>query len=288
MKSFSIVGAGRLGTVLGAALARRGWRVEAVFDKDAAAARESRIIIGQGRATTDIRGPAKAGAVVFLTVPDDEVGRAAARLARAPGPWTGRTVFHASGLLPARVLDPLRKRGASAASLHPVQSFPDKVAPARIFKGVSWGVEGDAAAVRTAEGIVKDLRGHILLLSEKDKRLYHAACSLASNALAGLEWTAAGLLAASGMGEKEAAEVLLPLVQGTLRNVKKFGWAGALTGPVSRGDVATVREHLRALEASPEAREAYLALGRQTLRMAAGRGLPQARVRAMRRLFGRG
>jgi predicted short-subunit dehydrogenase-like oxidoreductase (DUF2520 family) len=90
------------------------------------------------------------------------------------------------------------------------------------------------------------------------------------------------------MGEKEAAEVLLPLVQGTLQNVKKLGWKGALTGPVARGDIATVREHLRALEAAPEAREVYLALGRQTLRMAAERGLPQGKVRAMRRLFGRG
>ena len=150
MRSFSIVGAGRLGTVLGAALVRRGWRAEAVVDRNARAARESRAIIGQGRATTDIRVPARAGAVVFLTVPDDEIGRAAARLARAAGSWTGRTVFHASGLLPARVLDQLRKRGASVASLHPVQSFPDKAAPARIFKGVSWGVEGDGAAVRTA------------------------------------------------------------------------------------------------------------------------------------------
>jgi predicted short-subunit dehydrogenase-like oxidoreductase (DUF2520 family) len=288
VKSVSIVGAGRLGTVLGAALGRRGWRVEAVYDRDARASRESRLIIGQGRATTDIRVPARAGAVVVLTVPDDEIGRVAARLARSGGSWTGRYVFHASGLLPARVLDPLRKRGAAVASLHPVQSFPDKSAPARVFNGVSWGVEGDAAAVRAAEGIVKDLRGHVLLLAEGDKPLYHAACSLASNALAGLEGTAAGLLAASGMGEKEAAEVLLPLVQGTLQNVKKLGWKGALTGPVARGDIATVRAHLRALEAAPEAREVYLALGRQTLRMAAERGLPQGKVKAMRRLFGRG
>lgn len=288
MRSFSIVGAGRLGTVLGAALVRRGWRAEAVLDKDARAARESRAIIGQGRTTTDIRVPARAGAVVFLTVPDDEIGRVAARLARSGASWTGRSAFHASGLLPARVLEPLRRRGASIASLHPVQSFPDKGAPARVFKGISWGVEGDAAAVRTAGRIVRDLYGRVYLLSERDKPLYHAACSLASNALAGLEWTAVRLLADSGIDEKEAAAVLLPLIQGTLQNVKELGWTGALTGPVARGDIATVREHLKVLGGAPEARDVYLALGRQTLRMAAERGLAPGRVRAMKRLFGRG
>lgn len=288
MKSFSIVGAGRLGTVLGAALVRGGWTAEAVFDKDAKAARASRRFIGGGRATADIRAPARAGAVVFLTVPDDEIGRVAARLGRTGARWTGRFAYHASGLLPARVLEPLRKRGAGVASLHPAQAFPDKNAPGRIFKGITWGVEGDAAAVEAAGSIVRGLGGHILILSERDKPLYHAACSLASNSLAALEWAAAGLLARSGIGEKGAADVLFPLLQGTLQNVKNLGLKGALTGPIARGDVATVRRHLRALREYPETREVYLALGRQALLMAAERGLAPVRIKAMKRLLGRG
>jgi len=288
MRDFSIVGAGRLGTVLGAALVRRGWRAEAVFDKDPKAARESRDIIGQGKATTDIRLPARTGAVVFLTAPDDEIGRVAGRLAQAETRWTGRFVFHGSGLRSVRVLDPLRKRGASVGSLHPAQSFPDKHAPGRIFKGVTWGIGGDAAAINVAGGIVRELRGHVFLLSDRDKPLYHAACSLASNSLAALEWTAAGLLAGSGMDEKRAGQVLLPLIQGTLQNVKNLGWKGALTGPVARGDVATVREHLKALGGKPEVRRVYLSLARQAVLMADERGLAPGRVKAMKRLLGRG
>jgi predicted short-subunit dehydrogenase-like oxidoreductase (DUF2520 family) len=288
MKSFSIVGAGRLGTVLGAALVRGGWRAEAVFDKDAKAARASRRLIGGGRATTDIHMPARAGDAVFLTVPDDEIGRVAAKLGRAGARWSGRSVFHASGLLPARILEPLRDRGASVASLHPVQTFPDKGAPGRIFKGITWGIEGDAAAIRVAEGIVRALRGHVLILSERDKPLYHAACSLASNALTGLEWAAAGLLARAGIDEKRAVELFSPLLQGTLQNVKELGPKRALTGPLARGDIATVRAHLKALEEYPETREVYLALGRQTLLIAIERGLAPARVSAMKRLLGRG
>ncbi len=288
MRSFSIVGAGRLGTVLASALVRGGWRAVAVFDKDAKAARESRRLIGQGKATTDIGAPARAGAVVFLTVPDDEIGRVAARLARAGTGWAGRFAFHASGLLPARVLEPLGKRGAAIASLHPAQSFPAKDAPGPVFKGITWGIEGDAAAVEVAKGIVRGLRGHVLLLSERDKPLYHAACSLASNSLAALEWAAVGLLARSGMSEKTAAEVLFPLLQGTLQNVKNLGSKKALTGPIVRGDVATVREHLKALEEFPETRGIYLALGRQALLMAAGRGPSPDRLKAMKRLLGCG
>ncbi|TFG56476.1 MAG: DUF2520 domain-containing protein, partial [Candidatus Aminicenantes bacterium] len=124
MKNFSIVGAGRLGTMLGAALVRRGWTAVAIIDKDVRAARESRHIIGQGAATTDFLRLAKAADIVVITVPDDAVGQVAGKLARSGISWSGKTVFHASGLLPARVLEPLRKRGARIASVHPVQSFP--------------------------------------------------------------------------------------------------------------------------------------------------------------------
>jgi len=293
MKSFSIVGAGRLGTVLGAALVRRGWTAAAIVDKDPRAARESRRIIGRGRAVPScLTLPGKGldrkvrlGDVVIIAVPDDAVGRVAAGLARSGVSWAGRFVFHTSGLLPAHVLEPLRKRGARIASVHPVQSFPRKDAPASIFRGITWGVEGDPAAVAAAEEMVRDLRGNVLLLSEKDKPLYHAACSLASNAMIALEWTASGLLGAAGIGEKAAAGMLFPLVQGTLQNVNNLGLEKALTGPILRGDAAAVRKHLEALRDDPHAREVYLVMGKQILRLAEKSGLPAGRVTALKRLL---
>jgi predicted short-subunit dehydrogenase-like oxidoreductase (DUF2520 family) len=199
--------------------------------------------------------------------------------------WAGRFVFHTSGLLPARVLEPLRKRGARIASVHPVQSFPRKDVPASIFRGITWGVEGDPDAVAAAEEMVRRLRGNVLLLSEKDKPLYHAACSLASNAMIALEWTASGMLGAAGIGEKAAAGMLFPLVQGTLQNVNNLGLEKALTGPIFRGDVATVRKHLEALRDDPHARGVYLVMGKQILRLAEKSGLPAGRVTALKRLL---
>jgi predicted short-subunit dehydrogenase-like oxidoreductase (DUF2520 family) len=285
MKSFSIVGAGRLGTVLGAALVRRGWTAAAIVDKDARAGRESRRIIGRGKAAAGLDGTSRPGDVVIIAVPDDAVGRVAAGLARSGVTWAGRFVFHTSGLLPARILEPLRKQGARIASVHPVQSFPRKDAPASIFRGITWGVEGDPAAVAAAEEMVRSLRGNVLLLSEKDKPLYHAACSLASSALVALGWTASGMLGAAGIEEKAAAGILFPLVQGTLQNVNNLGPEKALTGPILRGDVATVRKHLEALRDDPPARGVYVAMGKQILRLAEKSGLPAGRVSALKRLL---
>ena len=285
MKKFSIVGAGRLGTALGAALVRRGWLAGAIVDKDARAARESRRIIGRGRASTSCAAAAGAGGTVIIAVPDDAVGRVAAALARSDGEWAGRPVFHTSGLVPSSALGPLARRGARTASLHPVQSFPRKYVPVSVFKGITWGIEGGPAGVEAAGEIVRALRGHVLLLSERDKPLYHAACALASNAFVALEWTAAGILRKAGLTEDAAFAALLPLVQGTLQNVKSLGPEKALTGPVLRGDIATVRKHLDALRADPGAREYYRAAGLLVLRLAAKRGLPAGRVRALKRLL---
>jgi predicted short-subunit dehydrogenase-like oxidoreductase (DUF2520 family) len=286
MKRFSIVGAGRLGVSLGTALARKGWTPEAVVDRDARAARRGRRFIGGGRASTAPASVAGGRGTVIIAVPDGEVRHAASALARSGGSWAGRVVFHTSGILPAAALAPLARRGARVAALHPSQAFPRPDMPASVFVGVTWGFEGDQDAVGTARAIVRALRGHILFLSAKDKALYHAACALASNALVALEWTAGNVLGKAGITEDAAAAALAPLVQGTLHNVKTLGPAGALTGPILRGDLATVRKHLGALESEPEARAVYAALGRQILRLAEKRGLAESRVRSLRRLLG--
>lgn len=285
MRTFSLVGAGRLGASLAAALVRRGWRLEVLVDRDLRAARESRRLVGAGRVSADPAAAAAGTGPVVIAVPDDAIGRLAASLARAGGAWPGRVVLHTSGLVPAAALAPLAGRGAAVASLHPVQAFPRKDLPASVFNGVTWGFEGDEAALDAAASIVRSLRGRLLLLAAEDKALYHAAGVLASNALVGLEWTAAGLLERAGLDAETAAATLWPLLQGTLQNVKERGVERALSGPILRGDAGTVRRHLEALRTAPEAREVYVALGKRTLALAARLGLAPGRVRSLRRLL---
>jgi len=288
MTTFSIVGAGRLGTSLGAALIKKGWGLKVIADRDPAAAREARKIIGRGTATSDVGKAARGAKAVFICVPDDSLEAVAKKMARAGSNWSSRFVFHTSGIHSAAALDPLRRKGARAASMHPVQSFPEKGSALRFFRGIFWGLEGDADAVRAGRDVVRALGGRALLLREHDKPLYHAACSLASNGLVSLEAAAAALLREAGIRQNIATAVLRPLVQGTLQNVKKFGLEKALTGPVTRGDVQTVRRHLEALESRPGEGKIYKALGEQALRLVAGRALPARKVRALKRLLERG
>jgi predicted short-subunit dehydrogenase-like oxidoreductase (DUF2520 family) len=285
MKRFSIVGAGRVGTALGVALTRRGWELRVIADRNPDAARESRRTIGRGRATADLGLAAQAVQAVFISVPDDAVAAVARKLARAGSRWSGRHVFHTSGLVSAAALEPLRRKGARVASLHPVQAFPEKTAGASLFRGIYWGIEGDPEAVAAGRKIVTALGGRSFVIAAENKALYHAACSLASNAFVSLEGAAASLLGEAGISRREAPAALRPLVQGTLQNVKKLGLKNALTGPIARGDVGTVRRHLEALNSRPLVLEIYRALGRQALLLVSGGKVPAAKVRALRRLL---
>jgi len=285
MKVFSVIGAGRLGTSLAAGLIKKGWTLEAFADRIPAAARESVHIVGQGTATTDLGRAVRRTEVVFVCVPDDAIASVARLIARRTSAWPGRFVYHSSGLLAAAALDPLKKQGAMTGSLHPVQTFPRKDGTSRQFRGIYWDIEGSLEAVEFALGIVRDLGGHGILIDAQSKPLYHAACSLASNAFVSLERASAALLAKAGLGPAQAEAVLLPLVQGTLQGVKELGLAASLTGPISRGDLGTVRQHMAALTPYPRQREIYVALAAQAVELLAGVKLSPEKVRAWKRLL---
>jgi len=286
MAEIVIIGAGRLGTSLGRALAARGHKIRALTCRRLKSAAESRAIVGQGRAMTDNAAAARLGRVIFLCLPDEEIPRVASSLARSRTDWTGRLVFHTSGLLSSGVLKPLQKKGALIASFHPVQAFPHKKTRPSQFHGISFGLEGDKKALVSARGLVRQLGGRAMVIPEDAKPFYHAACSFASNFLVILLEAAAGLLSQAKIPRKRAAGMLFPLIQGTLRNVKKLDTTGSLTGPLVRGDTASVGSHLDALKRLPQYAEIYGKLSLVGLEMARKKGLSPQKVRALRRRLG--
>jgi predicted short-subunit dehydrogenase-like oxidoreductase (DUF2520 family) len=288
MADIVIIGAGRLGTSLGRALVRKGHHLRAVTCRRKGSAAESRAIIGQGGAMTDNAAAARLGKVIFLCLPDEELPRVVSRLARSRVDWKGKTVFHTSGLLPARVLEPIKKRGAFVASFHPGQSFPSKKTRPGHFRGISFGLEGDRKALALAVRLVRQLGGRTIIIPEGAKPLYHAAFSIASNFLVILLDAAAELLGQAGIPRDRAAWMLFPLLQGTLRNVKNLDTEGSLTGPLVRGDIASVGAHLDALKRLPQYSEVYRKLSLLGLEMATKRGLEPKKIRALKnRLEGR-
>lgn len=286
MAEIVIIGAGRLGTALGRALAGKGHKIRALTCRRLKSASESRAIIGQGRAMTDNAAAARLGRIIFLCLPDEEIPRMASLLARSQTDWAGRFVFHTSGLLSSGALKPLQKKGALIASIHPVQAFPHKKTRPSQFRGISFGLEGDKKALVLARGLVRQLDGRAMVIPEEAKPLYHAACSFASNFLVILLDAAAVLLSQAKIPRKEAVRMLFPLLQGTLRNVKKLDTSGSLTGPLVRGDSASVGAHLDALKRLPQYAEIYRKLSLMGLEMARKKGLSPRKVRALKKRLG--
>lgn len=283
MRTAAVIGAGRLGTTLARALTARGVRITGLACLTRGEAEESRLLIGEGMVFEDNAAAAAEGAdFVLLTVPDQAISGTAAELAQGEGDWSGRLVWHCSGLLPAAALGPLQELGADTAAAHPVQTFPSRSGGADSFQGIYFGIEAEDQAWERSCGVVEFLGGRPIRLRPEEKPLYHAACSTASNLLTALLDTAVSMLRRSGRPAAEARDMLMPLAQGTLHNVKELDIENALTGPVARGDVETVAAHLKALSGMREEREIYSALARRSLELAAARGdLPEEIIRAV-------
>lgn len=268
MRDISIIGAGRVGTCLAAALAQKKFRIKAVSCRHLSSAQESQKIIGQGKASTNIRQVAEEGQVVFICVPDDKIKKVAQELATYNLDWSGKVVFHCSGLHPAAILEELKEKGASTASFHPLQSFPQKTPVARQFEGIYFGLEGSGEALSVGENIASSLGGRVILLRAQDKPSYHAACSFASNLLLSLLDIAVFLLAKVDLQQQSPRLVLWPLVQKTIQNVKNFNISQALTGPAARGDTSTIKKHLEVLEDFPQYQNIYRQLTVHALQIA--------------------
>ncbi len=286
MIDIAIIGAGKVGTNLGYALSRKGSRIAAISDKNLRSAQESREHIGQGEVTDDNSHAARLGTWIVLALPDDTIEKAAEELAGTDIEWGGKFVFHCSGLLTSESLKPLETKGALVASIHPVQSFPQKKPDPKVFSDIFIGLEGKREALKPAKKVARQLGSRYFVLDALNKPLYHTACSVASNSMATLLDVSTHLLKKAGLSESMAPRILLPLIQGTLQNVKKFDAGRALTGPVVRGDLQSVQKHLKALADEPEFRELYRKIAYQSLRIAKRENrLSDEKIRALEALL---
>jgi len=286
MSDIVIIGAGKVGTSLGCALSKKKHRIKALVCKSINSAEESQRLIGQGEIFDDKALAARQGQWIILSVPDDEIEKTARELATSDMEWKGRFVFHCSGLHSTESLKHLEKRGALAASIHPIQSFARKKPILNAFRGIYFGLEGKGKALEIAKRIVRQLEGRYVILESKDKPLYHVACSMASNFLVTLLDAVSFLLEQTGLNENINSQILFPLVQGTLQNVKNFDTRSALTGPIFRGDEESIQRHLKALSKFPLQKKLYQELSAYTLQIVeAEKTLSSKKIRELRALL---
>ena len=272
------MGAGRLGTALAIALAESGYRISALVTR-----RREHVL--KAGALLDVFGVLLTSNklnklpptdLVIIATPDDQIEQVARELSRIrSSQGKVRTALHTSGALSSTILSPLAELGWRTGSIHPLVAVSEPRSGAKALRGAFWCVEGDKAAIRSAQRIVHDLRGQSFSLAAKHKPLYHAAAVMASGNMVALFDVALEMLGQCGLGAKEARRVLLPLVESTLRNLSVSQPARALTGTFARGDLATVKRHLEALSASgiSDALELYRLLGKRAVALARENGV---------------
>ena len=212
-------------------------------------------------------------AVIILAVPDDAIRPLAGVLADAGTIGSQQVVLHLSGVHGQEALGPLVGSRAALGSLHPLQTISDPERAAERLKGAWAAVEGMPRAVEAAERLAQDVGLRPFRIASQAKPMYHAGAVFASNYLVVVEAVAQRLLRHAGLTDAEAWQALRPLVEGTLENLARLGPLGALTGPVARGDEATVRRHVEALTQDDAA--LYRVLGRAALELAQKRGMDE-------------
>jgi predicted short-subunit dehydrogenase-like oxidoreductase (DUF2520 family) len=226
-----IIGPGRAGSALALALGGTGWEVEPPV-----------------RRGDDLATAAIGVDLLVIATPDAAVAEVAAAVTPAPG----TVVAHLAGSLGLDVLADHRHR----ASLHPLVSIPRADVGARRLREGAWFAvaANEPGAMRLVRQVVADLDGHMVEVSDEHRGAYHAAACIASNHLVALLAQAERVAATAGV----PLEAFLDLVRGTVDNVETMGVRAALTGPVARGDHATLERHRAAID--PRERPGYDAM----------------------------
>ncbi|MBA2553237.1 MAG: DUF2520 domain-containing protein [Geodermatophilaceae bacterium] len=267
-----VIGAGRVGAVLGAALADAGHQVIAATAVSAASrTRAARLLPGAALLPAD--DVIDRVDLILLAVPDDTLDDLVRGLADAGAFRAGQIVVHTSGAHGLAVLQPAVSCGVLPLALHPVMTFAGQPEDVLRLAGVPFGVTAADEHRAVAETLVLEMGGEPIWVEESARTLYHAALVVGSNHLITLVAEARDLLGIAGV--EDPARLLGPLLGAALDNSLRYG-DKALTGPISRGDVGTVRRHLRTLvEQAPESVASYVAMARRT----AQRGLAAGRLK---------
>lgn len=273
----AVLGAGRMGQGLALALWRGGCRVRLYARTEREVVSGPEVVFGDLTRATDGLD------AVILAVPDDSVTLTAREL-KALGAVTPRqVVLHLSGSRDRSALKPLDGAALGLGSFWPIQTVPDPgIAPER-FAGAYAGLEGDPPAITIGERLARTLGMTPVTVPSAGKILAHAGAVVAGNYPVVLLAVAERLAEEAGVAPALAREIYLPLVRAAVENAAAFGAGAALTGPLRRGDVLTVKAHLKALPA-PE-RPAYRALGLQALALIESDGSTPPNAKELKKLL---
>jgi len=278
-----IVGAGHAGLALGVAFSRAGWPVSAVASRTPENRERFTALVPSARPVERPMQFVDDVDLVFLTVPDDAIRGVVADLRL----YAGQAIAHTSGALSAAILAPSVGAGATSASFHPLVAFADLERSVAALHGATIALEGDDALLIILAQLATDIGAQPVRLPPGGKPAYHAAAVLAAGGFIGLLDAVAELGRGAGLDEAGSLAIFGPLVRQSLQNAEALGIRDALTGPLLRGDIGTVRDHLEAMSRlAPGALELYSAAARREIAIAESRGgLSRERADELRALL---
>jgi predicted short-subunit dehydrogenase-like oxidoreductase (DUF2520 family) len=245
--TIAIIGAGKIAFSLTSALLKAGYTINTVISKNINSAKTLAEKFGIKKYSDDISLIPKLTNVFFLTVPDGQIKKAAQRLSMQNLNLKKSFFIHFSGAEDISVLKSLKEKGGNTASIHLMQTFPSKKIVE--LKGVHAAIEtNDESAYKFLLKLSNDLQLVPFRIESRNKTYYHLAGVFASNFLAGNLFNAEELLLLNNIDDQKHFDILSSTIQATLRNIKKVGASRALSGPVERGDIKTIRKHISSLK----------------------------------------
>ncbi|HEY2728391.1 MAG TPA: Rossmann-like and DUF2520 domain-containing protein [Polyangia bacterium] len=289
--SVFIMGAGVVGTALAARLVRAGIPVIGLHGRQVELTDAARAISGVVGSTGEIPDIMSESDIIIVSVRDERIREVAERLVNEKRLRPTQVVLHTSGAnAAASVLAIARPHVRAVGTLHPLVSFADPRVAIEHMREVAFGIEGDEPAKAFAKRLVRAMGARAVFLEAENLPLYHAGAVLASNYVVALADMAQRLLVTAGVPQDQALPMLIPLLSSVVQNLAQVGLPAALTGPVERGDVSSVEQHLRVLEArAPDLLELYRLVGRDVLRLAREKShLEPEVVKRLEALFGAG
>ncbi len=261
----SFIGAGKVGTAFGLYLSRKGFPVNGYYSKSFESAKKASYLT-KSTPYESLSNMIEVSDIIFITTNDDAIKHVVNQLSQENILKKGQIIVHMSGSQLCTILDSLEKFGCFIYSMHPLQSFADVENSLQKLESTVFAIEGSNEKISVLESILEKTGNKYFIIDSRVKGIYHAGACVISNYLVTLMDFGLSFFNAVGIDEKDAFEAVYPLIEGTIENIKDLGCKKALTGPISRGDISTIQNHLKAIEVSiPDKLSFYKAMALMTL-----------------------
>ena len=243
------IGCGKVGFSLGKYFSMKGIKLSGYYSKvykDALEASE----FTNSKAYKKINDLASDSSMIFITTPDDCIHEVWQILSKLD--LTNKIICHTSGSLTSSIFSNINNSDALAYSIHPIFPFSDKYSSYKSLQNAYFSIEGPENYIPEIKDFIHSLGNKSFVINKNDKALYHLASVTVSNLVLSLINTGCSYLSQCGLSEEDALKALLPLLENNINNIKANGFIGALTGPVERNDLGTVKHHLKAIPSDDE------------------------------------